>query len=147
MANPTLNTVFRIKSHGGGGHYLTISGSPPISNNRSLYLTTELESTMQLWKVIAAGNYYKIVSCANESFALNYYWIMDYGEPGPCDVYPHANNADSYVTFGVNGQAIVYSVKQADSRLSSNPLYMTPSSWNSGASVTWEPNEGGDVVQ
>ena len=147
MANPTLNTYFRIKSHGGGGNYLTVSGSTPLTNHRSLYLTTAISSNMQYWKVIASGNSYKIVSCADQSFALNYYWNQGYGNPGACDIYLHADNNDSYVAFDMSGHAAVYRIKQTDSRLSSNPLYLTPSSWSTGASVTWEHNEGGDVVQ
>lgn len=149
MANPTLNTIFRIKAHGGGGHYLTVTGNMPLANNRPLCLTTAMSSNMQYWKVISSGNAYKIVSCANENFALNYYWINGYGNSGPCDVYPHASNTDAYVLFDDAGHytTIVYRIKQADSRLASDPLYLTPSSYDNGASVTWETNEGGDVIQ
>ena len=149
MANPTLNTIFRIKAHGGGGHYLTVTGNMPLANNRPLYLTTAMSSNMQYWKVISSGNAYKIVSCADENFALNYYWINGYGNSGPCDVYPHASNTDAYVLFDDAGHytTIVYRIKQADSRLASDPLYLTPSSYDNGASVTWETNEGGDVIQ
>ena len=149
MDNPTLNTIFRIKSHGGGGHYLTVTGNMPLANNRPLYLTTAMSSNMQYWKVISSGNAYKIVSCADENFALNYYWINGYGNSGPCDVYPHISNTDAYVQFVEQGHytTIVYRIKQADSRLASAPLYLTPSSYDNGSPVTWETNEGGDVVQ
>lgn len=151
MSIPSLNTVFRIKSHGGGGHYLTVTGNAPLANNRSLYLTSEIASSMQLWKVIASGSTYKIVSCTDESFALNYYWTNGYGDAGACDIYKHSNNSDANILFdeAAHYTTIVYRIKQADTRLESDEaaLYMTPSSWESGATVSWETNDGGDVVQ
>lgn len=151
MAQLALNTIFRIKSHGGGGHYLTVSGNKPLTNNRSLYLTTAIASDMQYWKVIASGSSYKVVSCADESFALNYYWTNGYGNPGQCDIYTHANNSDANITFELERHydVFAYLFMQADASLADLgvTLYMTPSSWNSGATVSWETNYLGDVVQ
>ena len=142
MSNPNLNTPFRIRAQGGNGYYLTISGGVPLSNNRSLYLSSEMQSSMQLWKVIASNGAYKIISCADESYALNYYWINGYGYPGPCDVYPHSSNEDAMVVFSLNGQAEVYKIKQQNTA-----LFLTPSSYEQGASVSWSCSDGGDVLQ
>lgn len=145
------NVLYRIKSHGSAGNYLTISGTTPLANNRSLYLTSKLTSNMQFWRVIPDGSAYKIVSCADDSYALNYYWNNGYGNSGACDVYPHAGNEDAYVNFSHSSHTdmAVYRVQLADARLSSfdSALFMTPSSWDTNATVSWENADGSDVIQ
>ena len=77
---------------------------------------------MQHWKVRACGNTFKIVSCANEAFALNYHWTSGYGNPGSCNIFAHSENSDSYVNFDLSGHAIVYRIGLADLE-SDVPLY------------------------
>ena len=146
MSRMKLNTLYRIKSHGGGGNYLTITGNKPLTNNRSLTLTTKMTSIMQYWRVVQDGSSYKIVSCADDSYALNYYWTNGYGNPGACDIYPHTNNPDSNFLFEeeLNYPTYAYRIKLANA---TPTLYITPSSWNSGGTVSWNVREGGDVVQ
>lgn len=146
-----LNTIYRIKSHGGGGHYLTMSGSAKLTNNRNVYIAEEDSTLMQYWKVIQAGNSYKIVSVTDESFALNYYWSNGYGNTGNCDVYPHDGNTDAELLFeeAVHFDVYAYKIKLADDSLSASEdaLYLTPASWDADSNVSWCKTDGSDVVQ
>lgn len=145
MATPNLNTIYRIKSRGGGiyGYYLTTNS---MSNNQNVYISEKKSSKTQMWKVIDNGNgAYKIVSCSDSNYGLNYYWKNGYGKAGNCDIYKHSGNSDANLAFDRSSNASdVFRIKLSSSTAN---LYLSPDGTNSGSNVSWSSVVSDDVTQ
>ena len=98
---PSTSTTYRICSHAGSGKYLNVYGNDQVSANRNVCLwTLDTSAQAQKWNVmLVSTGVYKITTAIDSSYALNYYWTNGLGNPGNCDIYPHAGNADSTVEF------------------------------------------------
>ena len=98
---PSTNKTYRIRSHSGSGKYLNVYGNDQVSANRNVCLwTLDTSAQAQKWNVmLVSTGVYKITTAIDSSYALNYYWTNGLGNPGNCDIYPHAGNADSTVEF------------------------------------------------
>lgn len=98
---PSTNKTYRIRSHSGSGKYLNVYGNDQVSANRNVCLwSLDTSAKAQQWNVLQVSTgVYKITTAIDSSYALNYYWSNGLGNPGNCDIYPHAGNADSTVEF------------------------------------------------
>lgn len=119
---------------------LSVDGS--IANHRNVHVS--LTSTENKWRVIErTSGRYSIVCDSNPTFGLNYYWTNGLGNSGNCDVYPYAGNEDSFVefipienTFNHNVDEPTFCIKLSRAN---TDLYLTISSTEGDANVSWEP--------
>ncbi len=134
-----LNTTYRIKSFGGNGRNLNIYGNEQVSSNRNVCLWSETSADAQKWIVKSFTAGLKIITALSSTYALNYYWNNGQGNPGNCDIYPHANNnQDSCISLiAVNAAENIYKIK-----LANYDLYMTAASDADNANVSWEEHSG-----
>lgn len=142
---PELNTVYRVKSHGGGtnGKYLTTSS---MSNNQNVYIDEKRASKTQLWKVVdnGSGNY-KLVSYSDSTYGLNYRWTNGYGNAGNCDIYKHSTNSDANIAFDSSSNSNnVFRIKLAGGTIS---LYLDPAGTDTGSNVSWEAYNNDNATQ
>lgn len=140
-----LNTTYRIKSFAGSGRNLNVYGNEQVSYNRNVCLWSEdTSANAQKWVIQSFAAGLKIITALSSTYALNYYWANGQGNPGNCDIYPHAsNNQDSCITLvAVNAAENIYKIKLANYN-----LYMTAASDADEANVSWEEHTGAAAQQ
>ena len=139
-----LNTTYHIKSFAGSGRNLNVYGNEQVSYNRNVCLWSQTSANAQKWVIMSFAAGLKIITALSSTYALNYYWANGQGNPGNCDIYPHAsNNQDSCITLvAVNAAENIYKIKLANYN-----LYMTAASDADEANVSWEEHTGAAAQQ
>lgn len=125
--------IYWISPVGNPNVALSVYGNSQVSQNRNVILYTKQDIADQLWRVDSEGNFARIKTTLDESYALNIYLTNN-----NCDIHTWSDNLeDSKVRLcTIDSTNNIYRLQNFRHNTSNN-LYLTAGSATSGAQVTW----------